>query len=427
MAMTQYPDDPQQRLRKRIGAQVAGQMPAPIGAPDTGGSAPLPSAPFAPTASTGVRSPRAGSNLTIGDLPEASGDVPNPFPTGGGEATEVPPIASGPANPFPMPPISPPLSPAPPPYPGGPAAPSPPAPQPPGAPAPSPGQPNPNPGHYPSPPIDNTPPGATPSQPSGPPTAPDRQGNTPGTPAHFSPQQVADIVNDWMAHNNPYHHGDASYWINKIVNADNGGATQANIDYFKGRFLEDPNNNPHSPQNQPGAGGGGGTSGTVPKGGVWTDAMQQLRDLIMARLAQAGSPIDVNAPNITEPVTAARNEATRSSEQERSALAERLYAQGGGALDTNAINQNIQQSAERNAASVGGLRANLIMGEVNAKRQEFQQLLQMALAAGDAEAARNIQMAMADLEATLRREGWGIDLAKFQAQLDQNAALAGLG
>jgi hypothetical protein len=66
------------------------------------------------------------------------------------------------------------------------------------------------------------------------------------------------------------------------------------------------------------------------------------------------------------------------------------------------------------------------MNEVNAKRAEMQQLLQEALASGDAEAARNVQMSMADLEATLRREGWGIDLAKFQAQLDQDAALAGL-
>ena len=94
---------------------------------------------------------------------------------------------------------------------------------------------------------------------------------------------------------------------------------------------------------------------------------------------------------------------------------------------TNALDAtDSAECSERNAATVGGLRAKLIMNEVNAKRSRCSNCCRMALASGDAEAARNIQMSLADLEATLRREGWGIDLAKFQAQLDQDAALAGL-
>jgi dihydrodipicolinate synthase/N-acetylneuraminate lyase len=53
-------------------------------------------------------------------------------------------------------------------------------------------------------------------------------------------------------------------------------------------------------------------------------------------------------------------------------------------------------------------------------------LLSQALAAGDADSARQIQVQMAALDAALKREGLGVNLAEFGAQLNQNAALAGL-
>jgi hypothetical protein len=389
--------DPRQRLRKRIGEQVSGSMGSPLDQQQEMASAPLAPAPFDATPS---------SQPTAAPLP----------PMGFGTTPTLPGQLGG------LPPVGVLQQPAPL------------------------GQANPNPGRFPSPPIvqpamktqlmddggdrGNEPPPEDqppadqppPDQPAEP-TGPDRATAVPASPT-FSPQQVADIVNGWMTSNNPFHHQDANYWIQKILSSnDFQRDPQGVIDYFKGRFLEDPNNNPHTGE---GGGGGGATTTPAPHTPTANDIwMQQLRDILMQRLAAAGTPVDVNAPEITSAVTAARDEGTRSAEQERTALAERLYAQGGGALGTNAINQEIQQSAERNAANVGGLRAKLIMNEVNAKRSEMQQLLQMALAAGDASSAREVQMALADLEATLRREGWGIDLAKWQAE--QNARTAGAG
>jgi hypothetical protein len=180
-----------------------------------------------------------------------------------------------------------------------------------------------------------------------------------------------------------------------------------------------------SPNAVTAAAGGGSTSASAgTAGSAPSDWQQQVRAILMQRLAAAGRPVDANSPEIAGAVTAARDEATRATDTERTALAERLYAQGG--LNSNELNQGIQQSSERNAQNIGGLRASLIMQEYGKRRQELDSLLQTATASGDAESARQVQMEMAALDATLKREGFGIDLAKYSAYLNQNAALAGL-
>jgi hypothetical protein len=96
-----------------------------------------------------------------------------------------------------------------------------------------------------------------------------------------------------------------------------------------------------------------------------------------------------------------------------------------GELNTNELNQGIQQSAERTAVGLGSTKAQLISRVYQQKAQQLQQDLQMALASGDAESAREIQLALANLQAQLTREGYGIDLAKFQQ--GQNTTTVGAG
>ncbi len=164
----------------------------------------------------------------------------------------------------------------------------------------------------------------------------------------------------------------------------------------------------------------GTASVTAPPTSAFTD---QLRALLMSRLQSAQAPVDENSPQIAAQVNAARDEGTRQSEQERTALAERLYAQGG--LNTNALTQQIQQSAEKNAANVGNLRGTLLMNAYNQKQQELENDLQLAFASGDAESARQIQTQIANLQATVQREGIGANLAINSA--NQNAATVGAG
>ena len=154
---------------------------------------------------------------------------------------------------------------------------------------------------------------------------------------------------------------------------------------------------------------------------------QSIRAMILQRLQQAGQPVDPNSPEIQATLEAARNEASRATDTERTALAERLYAQGdSGGLRSNALTQQIQQSGERNAQSLGGIRAQLLTNQYNQKRQELNQLLQLATQSGDAESAREIQVQLAQLQAAVQREGLGVNLAEFGATLNQNAVLAGL-
>jgi hypothetical protein len=152
----------------------------------------------------------------------------------------------------------------------------------------------------------------------------------------------------------------------------------------------------------------------------------QVRAMLMDRLGKASQPVDENGLEIASPLSAARDETQRSQQTERTALAERMYAQGGGSLNSGALGQAIQQSSERNAGGLSQLRAGLITKAYDDKRQEMMGLLQMALASGDTESAQLLQAQISQLSATVQREGMGLSLAEFMAQLNQNTANAGL-
>jgi hypothetical protein len=94
-------------------------------------------------------------------------------------------------------------------------------------------------------------------------------------------------------------------------------------------------------------------------------------------------------------MVAAETEAARQTQGERTALAERLAATG----DTSrSLEMGIQQSGERNAVGLGSLRAKLISDEYNRRRQDMDDLLQMAFATNDQQAMRDIQAAIAALD-----------------------------
>lgn len=152
----------------------------------------------------------------------------------------------------------------------------------------------------------------------------------------------------------------------------------------------------------------------------------KIRKQIEARMKELGAPVDENAAGISQAVSAARDEANRAAAGERTALAERLYAQGGGGLNSNALTQQIQQSGENVGIATAGTRANLIIQEYARRQNELNGDYQMLLASGDAEEARKVQMLMAQLQAQLTREGYSIDLAKYTAYLNQQAALSAL-
>jgi hypothetical protein len=160
-----------------------------------------------------------------------------------------------------------------------------------------------------------------------------------------------------------------------------------------------------------------GTSGATP---FDAGAMNALRALLMQRLGVLGNNDVSQDPQIVAAMQAAQDQTARQAAQERTQLAERLYAQGGGALNSQALTQQIQQSNEQNALGLSSLKAQLYTKAYEDRRAELQQDLAMAIQVGDAASARTLQQYIADLDASVRREGLGVQMAEFQQ--NQNAA-----
>ena len=170
-----------------------------------------------------------------------------------------------------------------------------------------------------------------------------------------------------------------------------------------------------------GAMGGGGGANPAQPGGV-SGFTSQIRNLIMQRIGNLNQPYNPDTdPVVSSSMAGANLENQRGQQDVRRVLAERLYASGD--LDTQALEKGLIQSAERGAAGLSTLRGQLVQRQADAQRQELQGYMQQALASGDAETARQIQLYMANLDAALRREGYGINLAMFGQ--GQNAATVG--
>lgn len=179
---------------------------------------------------------------------------------------------------------------------------------------------------------------------------------------------------------------------------------------------------PHGTYGWATTGSGGGDAAPVAS----SQFQDAIRAILLERLAKTRTGVvDLNDPSITAPLNAAKDTATRQSEQERKQLAERLYAQGG--LNSNALNQGIQQSNERMGIGLASLRAQLIQAAYKQQADELESDLQLAIASGDAESARQIQRELSYLSAQVQREGFGVQLAIDQNNRNQNTVTTATG
>ena len=210
------------------------------------------------------------------------------------------------------------------------------------------------------------------------------------TPNGSSPDYWAGKWNEWGSR-------DPNYFLDRLKYAD--------------EFIGGPQNSPYKE-----TGGGGGGSVNVPATSAFTN---QIREMLLAQLQQAQQPVNAGDPVIASQYDAAKVASDRELDQGRKALAERLYAQGD--LNSGSLNQAVQQSAERTAVGLGSLRGNLMAQEYGRRRGEMQNLMQQALASGDAETARAIQMAIANMEADLRRQGYDVTREGYGVQMAQYA------
>lgn len=145
-----------------------------------------------------------------------------------------------------------------------------------------------------------------------------------------------------------------------------------------------------------------------------------LRDILAQQLGQASQPVSANDPGVRDILAGERLASQRSAERQQGANAERLAGMGladSGAAETG--RQGIEQNrGERDVMATG----QVLSQELGQRRQQLQNLLQLALMSGDTESARQVQMELAKLQQSQHDD----QLAFGYAGLDQQSNLAAL-
>ena len=166
-----------------------------------------------------------------------------------------------------------------------------------------------------------------------------------------------------------------------------------------------------------GAAGAGAAPATSTGGAGFQD---QIRQILLQQLQGLAKPYDPNTdPAYKTAMGAASSEAQRVREQRQRDIAERLAAQGfavgggGGALAGETA-----QAFEDQSNSLSSLAGQMVQREVQSRKSQLTQMLNMALQTGDAEAARAIQLQIAEMDAQLRRMGLSQSADQFSQGLE---------
>ena len=163
-----------------------------------------------------------------------------------------------------------------------------------------------------------------------------------------------------------------------------------------------------------GPGQGGGLP--LPKGAIGDPLQDAFRAQLLRLMAQGEAPVDEESLGIRQPYQAASLAAQRAQDRERNVLAEQNYASGQG---QGGLSQALQQSAERNAVGLAGIKSGLIGNEVAARRQQLNQALQLANSIGARTEAQQLQRELAQLDQQFRYSQLGQQESQFGRSLGQ--------
>lgn len=178
-----------------------------------------------------------------------------------------------------------------------------------------------------------------------------------------------------------------------------------------------------------GATGGGGFDGLL----SYLQSQQQrqdterasMREILMGQLGDATKPVDVNDPTIQRQLDPQKLALQRSAERQRSQLAARLASEG--LLDSGTFDTGVAGIEEGRGESEAAMTGNLLGRELQARRQQVQQLLQLAMASGDAESARTLSAQLASLNSQMQDQHFGQQLDFNYDALGQQGALGMAG
>lgn len=201
--------------------------------------------------------------------------------------------------------------------------------------------------------------------------------------------------------------------IDLSINADANGVGTANG--WTGAGF-----NAYGVPDAPAGGGGGGAAGGS-SGGAYQD---QLRALLLQKLGEFGQPVTGSDPAIAGVNQSYRVARERSAQQERATAAERSAFEGlnPGGQGSGSFRGELQGIQEQSGQDIAGHDASVVLQEVQQRRALLQNFLNMALQNGDNESARQLQMALAQMDNDIKRQSLGQQQSQFNDQFGASRA-----
>jgi len=247
--------------------------------------------------------------------------------------------------------------------------------------------------------------------------------NAPPAPAG---DYATNMVNSWMANNNPQGHQDAGYWLRRI--SETGGLRPDNVDYWQGRFTEAPGTHIEGPT-------GGQSYSPQPQQQQQSDpifaallarmtqqdqanaaqkaADQQKADALYQQLqgrAQQSLAIDRN-----DPIIRAQADAFAANEQRASRNYLADLAEKAGPLAN--LQGEQRMAAEHLGQATGGFEAELMGRELQSRRSEIADALNSMRGMLSADQQDNLQRELASLDAAIKQQGLAVNQSQFGSDL----------
>jgi hypothetical protein len=132
-----------------------------------------------------------------------------------------------------------------------------------------------------------------------------------------------------------------------------------------------------------------------------TPIQSQYQTSLLDLINKSQAPVSLDDPNLARQSEQYRASRQRGTERQRSALAERAAQTGtlgAGGFDTAVGNLYGEESRD-----IAGRDTDIIAKEMDARRQQLTQALQLAQATGNAEAARLLQTQLGLLDASIQQ------------------------
>lgn len=166
----------------------------------------------------------------------------------------------------------------------------------------------------------------------------------------------------------------------------------------------------------------------------------QLRQFLMSQLGSLSGDVNADSAEVAPAISAYNTQSQRDQARERESLAERYYAlgsNGGVGLNSGGFNSAVQQGMEAASLNRANFTGNAVWNAGQARRNQLQGMLQMAVNAGESDAAQQIQLQIASIDANLRSQGLsqqntqfndqlGLSYSQLESQLNRDEMLAAL-